>query len=104
MRNVRIAVTQTRWTGDQETMLAKHEEYVRKAAQRRVQIIGFQELFHGPYFGIVQDTKYYDYAQPVPGPVVERFQELAAEHEMVIVVPVYEEEMPGVLLQHRGGH
>lgn len=97
MRNVRIAVTQALWTGDQETMVAKHEEYVRQAAQQRVQIIGFQELFHGPYFGIVQDRKYYDYAQPVPGPMVERFQKLAAEHQIVIVVPVYEEEMTGVL-------
>jgi N-carbamoylputrescine amidase len=33
----------------------------------------------------------------VPGPIVERFQKLAAEFTMVIVVPIYEEEQPGVL-------
>jgi len=32
----------------------------------------------------------------VPGPTVERFQALAKELHLVIVLPVYEEEMPGV--------
>ena len=94
---VRTAITQATWTGDEESMIQKHEGFVRTAAAQGVQVICFQELFHGPYFGIVQDAKYYDYAQPVPGPIVERFQKLAAQYNMVIVVPMYEEEQPGVL-------
>ncbi|TFD64374.1 nitrilase-related carbon-nitrogen hydrolase [Cryobacterium ruanii] len=94
---VRTAITQAAWTGDEESMIQKHEGFVRAAAATGVQVICFQELFHGPYFGIVQDAKYYDYAQAVPGPIVERFQKLAAEYKMVIVVPMYEEEQPGVL-------
>lgn len=97
MTTVRAAITQAKWTGDKASMLAKHEDYVRQAAAQSVQIICFQELFYGPYFGIVQDQKYYDYAESVPGPSTERFQKLAAEHEMVIILPVYEEEQPGVL-------
>jgi beta-ureidopropionase len=97
MRSVRIAMTQARWTGDKESMIAKHEEFVRQAAEQSVQLICFQELFHGPYFGIVQDVKYYDFAESVPGPITERFQKLAAEYEMAIVLPLYEEEMTGVL-------
>ena len=94
---VRTAITQATWTGDEESMIQKHEGFVRTAAAQGVQVICFQELFHGPYFGIVQDAKYYDYAQAVPGPIVERFQKLASEYNMVIVVPMYEEERPGVL-------
>ena len=94
---VRTAITQATWTGDEESMIVKHEGFVRTAAAQGVQVICFQELFHGPYFGIVQDAKYYDYAQAVPGPIVERFQKLAAEYEMVIVLPIYEEDQPGVL-------
>ena len=78
-------------------MIVKHEGFVRSAAEQGVQVICFQELFHGPYFGIVQDSKYYEFGHPVPGPLVERFQKLAAEYKMVIVLPVYEEEQPGVL-------
>ena len=58
MTVVRAAITQTTWTGDKESMIAKHEELTRTAAADGVQIIGFQELFYGPYFGAVQDQKY----------------------------------------------
>ncbi|MBK5247974.1 MAG: acyltransferase [Actinomycetales bacterium] len=97
MTIVRAALTQTAWTGDKESMIAKHEDFVREAAAQGVQVICFQELFYGPYFGVVTDAKYYEYAEPVPGPTTERFQALAKEHKMVIVLPVYEEESPGIL-------
>ena len=96
MTVVRAAVTQTTWTGDKESMIVKHEQLARDAAAQGAQIICFQELFYGPYFGIIEDAKYYDYAESVPGPTVERFQALAKELHLVIVLPVYEEEMPGV--------
>lgn len=96
MAIVRTALTQTTWTGDEESMVAKHEDFVRQAAAEGAQVICFQELFHGPYFGIVQDSKYYEYAQAVPGPLTERFSALAAEYSMVIILPVYEEDQPGV--------
>jgi N-carbamoylputrescine amidase len=62
-----------------------------------VQVICFQELFYGPYFCQVQDAAYYEYAESVPGPTVERFQAIAADTGMVMVLPVYEQEQPGVL-------
>jgi beta-ureidopropionase len=87
---VRAAVTQVEWTGDKESMIVKHEELARTAAAQGVQIIGFQELFYGPYFGAVQDQKYYDYVEPIPGPTTERFQALAKELGLVIILPIYE--------------
>lgn len=97
MTVVRAAITQTTWTGDKESMTAKHEAFVREAADQGAQVICFQELFYGPYFGAVQDAKYYEYAESVPGPTVERFASLAKELGMVIVLPVYEEDSPGIL-------
>ncbi|MDQ1581868.1 MAG: beta-ureidopropionase [Microbacteriaceae bacterium] len=97
MAVVRAAITQATWTGDKESMIVKHERFVRDAAAQGAQVICFQELFYGPYFGIIQDPKYYEYAESVPGPTVERFQALAKEHHIVIILPVYEEEQPGVL-------
>lgn len=97
MTVVRAAITQASWTGDKASMIAKHEGFVAQAASDGAQVICFQELFYGPYFGITQDVKYYEYAESVPGPTVERFQELARQHQIVIVAPVYEEEQPGVL-------
>jgi beta-ureidopropionase len=97
MTVVRAALTQTTWTGDKESMIKVHEEFVRDAAAQGAQVVCFQELFYGPYFGAVQDPKYFEYAESVPGPTVERFAALAREHRIVVVVPLYEEEQPGVL-------
>lgn len=96
MTTIRAAITQTTWTGDKESMIAKHEQFARDAAADGAQIICFQELFYGPYFGIIEDAKYYDYAEPADGPTVQRFVKLAKELKMVIILPIYEEDMPGV--------
>jgi beta-ureidopropionase len=94
---IRAALVQTNWTGDQESMTKAHEEYARQAAAAGAKVICFQELFYGPYFCQLQDPKFYEYAESVPGPAVERFSALAAELGMVIILPVYEQEQPGVL-------
>ena len=93
---VRVAVTQTTWTGDKESMLDKHEQFVRDAAAQGAEAICFQELFYGPYFGITQDKKYYAFAEPANGPIVQRFRSLAQELGIVTILPIYEEQMPGV--------
>ena len=93
---VRAAITQTTWTGDKESMLDKHEGFAREAAAQGAQVICFQELFYGPYFGITEDPKYYDYAEPADGPIVQRFAALAKELGLVTILPIYEEDLPGV--------
>ncbi|MEE1823728.1 acyltransferase [Streptomyces sp. BE20] len=94
---VRAALVQTRWTGDQESMIALHERYAREAAAQGAKILGFQEVFNAPYFCQVQEPEHYRWAEPVPdGPTVRRMAELARELGLVLVVPVYEEEQPGV--------
>ena len=90
MTVVRAAITQVAWTGDKESMIDRHEELARQAAADGAQVICFQELFYGPYFGIIPDQKYYSYVESIPGPTVERFQALAKELGMVIVLPIYE--------------
>ncbi|MFE3756170.1 nitrilase-related carbon-nitrogen hydrolase [Nocardia tengchongensis] len=97
MANVRAALVQTSWTGDKESMIKAHEDYARQAAAAGAKVICFQELFYGPYFCQLQDTKFYDYAESVPGPTVDRFAALARELGLVMVLPVYEQEQPGLL-------
>ena len=64
---VRAALVQATWTGDTESMVAKHEEHAREAARRGAKIIGFQEVFNAPYFCQVQEPEHYRWAEPVPG-------------------------------------
>ena len=94
---IKAALLQTDWTGDKESMIDKHEEAAREAAAQGAQVICFQELFYGPYFCQVQETEYYDYTEAIPdGPTTQRFQSVAKELGMVIVLPMYEEEQAGV--------
>ncbi|WP_052850616.1 nitrilase-related carbon-nitrogen hydrolase [Streptomyces avicenniae] len=94
---VRAALVQAAWTGDTESMLAKHEAYAREAAGRGARVIGFQEVFNAPYFCQVQEAEHYRWAEPVPdGPTVRRMRDLARETGMVVVAPVFEVEAPGL--------
>ena len=92
-RVVRGALVQATWTGDKESMIQKHEQHAHEAAKQGAQFILFQELFYGPYFCQVQDTKYYEYTELIPdGPTTARMQDLAKETGMVVVAPMYEED------------
>ena len=80
-----------------EQMIEAHLPLMAEAAKRGVQVLSFQEVFHQPYFCPSQDVKWYRAAERVPdGPTVKLMQEIAARHAMVIVAPIYEEEMTGV--------
>ncbi|MGI9603910.1 MAG: nitrilase-related carbon-nitrogen hydrolase [Acidimicrobiales bacterium] len=95
---IKSAILQTAWTGDKESMIELHEKYLAEAAAAGAQVMCFQELFYGPYFCQVQDAEYYSYTEAIPdGPTTKRFQELAAKHGMVLVLPMYEEDQPGIL-------
>jgi beta-ureidopropionase len=94
---IRAALVQTTWTGDKESMIKAHEQYARDAAAQGAKVICFQELFYGPYFCQVQDAAYDEYAESIPGPTTERFQALAAELGLVMILPMYEKEQEGVL-------
>jgi N-carbamoylputrescine amidase len=96
-RIVRGALLQATYTGDQETMIQKHEEYARQAARQGAQIMCFQELFYGPYFCQEQNAKWYDLAEPIPdGPIARRMLKLAEETRMVLIVPMYEQDGVGI--------
>jgi N-carbamoylputrescine amidase len=80
-----------------EAMFKKHIPFIEEAGKKGVQILCMQEIFNTPYFCPGQDKAWYESAEPMPGPTVERMQEYAKKYSMVIIVPVFEKEQPGVL-------
>jgi beta-ureidopropionase len=75
----------------------KHVKLIEQAAAQGVQILCMQEIFTGPYFCAEQNPRWYEAVERIPdGPTTKLMQELARKHQMVIVVPLYEEESPGV--------
>ena len=104
-RVVRAGLIQTRMAVSSEkpieaiktAMVEKHLKLIAEAAKRKVQILCMQELFYGPYFCAEQETKWYGLVEKIPdGPTVRMMQKLAKKYSMVIVVPIYEEEITGV--------
>jgi N-carbamoylputrescine amidase len=80
-----------------EAMLEAHLPLIDEAGRQRVQVLCFQEVFTQPYFCPSQDAKWYAAAERIPdGPTVRLMQDYAKKHAMVIVVPIYEEEITGV--------
>jgi len=80
-----------------DAMIAAHIPLIEKAGQQGVQVLCFQEVFTQPYFCPSQDSKWYAAVEKIPdGHTTRLMQEYAKKYSMVIVVPIYEEEIPGV--------
>ncbi len=78
-------------------MIDKHVDLLAQAAGKGAQVACFQELFYGPYFCAEQDAKWYEFTENVPeGPTTKLFQAEAKKHKLVLVLPVYEEDLVGV--------
>jgi N-carbamoylputrescine amidase len=70
--------------------------HIRDAAAKGAQIICLKELFNSRYFAKALKQEYFNLAEPIPGPTTEILRALAAELQVVLVVPMYEREGPGV--------
>src|SRR6478752_4508411 len=80
-----------------KAMIDAHLPLIAEAGKQGVQVLCFQEVFTQPYFCPSQDAKWYAAAEAIPdGPTTRLMQDLAKQYRMVIVVPIYEEAMPGV--------
>jgi N-carbamoylputrescine amidase len=80
-----------------DAMIEAHIPFIEAAAKQNVQVLCFQEVFTQPYFCPSQDPKWYRATEKIPdGETTRLMQEYARKYNMVIVVPIYEEEIPGV--------
>jgi N-carbamoylputrescine amidase len=96
MNATRIACLQT-FGYDSALQAAEHtESLIREAAAGGAKIICTQELFLTPYFCRVQDPSFFDLAERIPGPSTDRFQALAKELAVVLIVSLFERRASGL--------
>jgi beta-ureidopropionase len=77
--------------------IEKNLHFIDEAAKQGVQIVCMQEVFTTPYFCAEQEHRWYEAVEKIPdGPTVKLMQEVARKHGMVVIVPIYEEEITGV--------
>ncbi len=80
-----------------DAMIEAHIPMIDEAGGQGVQVLCLQEVFSQPYFCPSQDVKWYAATESIPeGPTTKLMQEYARKHSMVIVVPIYEQDMTGV--------
>ena len=91
-----IGLTQLPVAADREATLSSHERAIREAAGRGADIVCLQELFDAPYFCKATDPERFNFAEPIPGPTVERMQRLGKELRVVLIVPIFERRAAGV--------
>jgi beta-ureidopropionase len=89
--------TQEKLETIRDANVAKHLALIEQAGREGVQILCMQEIFTGPYFCAEQTPRWYEATEHIPdGPTTKLMQQLAKKHQMVIIVPLYEEETTGV--------
>ena len=93
---VTIALVQDAASGDPAQTLATTIGHIREAAAKGARIICLKELFNAPYFCKSLKQEYFNLAEPIPGPTTNALSVVAAELEVVLVVPIYERQGPGV--------
>ena len=91
-----VAIIQDGVESTASATLVATEQRIRDAAAKGAQVICLKELFNAPYFCKRLDASRFDLAEEVTGATVTRLQAFAQELAIVLVVPIYERQGPGV--------
>jgi N-carbamoylputrescine amidase len=89
---VRAALVQFSGHESKEINVQKAEDLARQAAGNGAKIICFPELATTIYFCFGHDKKWFETAEPIPGPAVNCLATVAKETGTVIVYPLYEND------------
>lgn len=94
---VKTALIQMTTEYDVEKNVQRAENHIREAASQGAKIVGLQELFNTIYFCYEMNPKHLELAEPIPGPTIERMQQIAKDEGIVLLAPIYEKAMQGEL-------
>lgn len=70
--------------------LDKAVSKIVQAAKQGAQIVCLQELFRSRYFCQTEDPKFFQLAEPIPGPTTEVLGRVAKENKIVLVASLFE--------------
>ena len=93
---LKVALVQQTCSADVAANQAESEKQVRHAAAQGAALVVLQELHSGLYFCQTEDTGQFDLAEPLDGPTRQRFEALAAELDIVLVISIFEKRATGL--------
>lgn len=94
---LKVAGIQMGFAGDVDATVARAAALAEVAADRGAAVVAFPEGFAWPWFLREPKDPRAALSQTVPGPAVERLQEVARRRGVVIVAPVFERDHHGTL-------
>jgi N-carbamoylputrescine amidase len=81
---------------DPKANLKKNLSLVEQAAKKGAQIICTQEMVTSQYFCQSEEHRFFDLAEPIPGPSTAAYQKLAKKHGVVIIASLFERRASGL--------
>ncbi|MSQ69968.1 MAG: acyltransferase [Betaproteobacteria bacterium] len=92
---LKIAGVQFIGQTDKEANIQTAVRLVRQAATQGARMVCLPELFSTMYFCVETRREYFDWAEPIPGPTIERMAALARETGIVLIAPIFERAPDG---------
>jgi N-carbamoylputrescine amidase len=93
---VRIGLAQVAAGDDISANVERGLEWVDRAAAAGCRLCVFPEMAFHPFFPQHRgERRYFSWAEPIPGPITELFQERAARHDIVVITNIFELAGPG---------
>lgn len=93
---MKIAGAQFVGHADREVNVQTAIRMVQQAAALGARIVCLPELFSTMYFCVETRREYFDWAEPIPGPTIDRMAAVAREREVVLIAPIFERAPDGL--------
>ena len=87
---MKVALIQQANTASRDENVAKLLQNIRQCAQQGAELVVLQEIHNGLYFCQTEDPAVFDQAETIPGYSTEIFGRAAKEHQVVIVLSLFE--------------
>lgn len=93
---VTLGLVQTSVGADPAANLDKAVSKVVEAAKSGAQIVCLQELFRSHYFCQVEDHRYFQLGESIPGPSTDVLTKVARDNKIVIIASLFEKRSAGL--------
>ncbi len=95
-RTLQLGLVQMRCDEDPARNLDKAMRFIREAAAKGARVICLPELFRSRYFCQIEDHRFFELAEPIPGSTSEALAQLGAELGVTIIASLFERRAAGL--------
>ncbi|MFM7296328.1 MAG: carbon-nitrogen hydrolase [Planctomycetota bacterium] len=95
-RVVHVGFTQMRCVEDVAKNRKHQAELIEAAAKQGANVVCTQEMFTSQYFCQIEDHRFFQLAETIPGPTTDLYCKLAKKHGIVIVASLFEKRASGL--------